>query len=125
DHAPHHFDEKNVEFANSPNGIVGFETALSLSYTKLVETKILSLPQLVDKLAAKPAQILKLKKGHLDINEDADLILVDFNKEYSIDVSKFASKSKNSPFNGYKVKGRNMMTIVSGKIVYEADEGIF
>jgi len=120
DHAPHHSDEKNVEFENAPNGIVGFETALPLSFTRLVETKVLTLPELVDKLSAKPAKILNLKKGLIDINEDADLIIVDFDTEYTIDVSKFASKSKNSPFNGYKVKGMNMMTIAGGKIVYEA-----
>jgi len=122
DHAPHHFDEKNVEFDNAPNGIVGFETALSLSYTALVETKVITLPQLVEKLSTGPARILNLKKGVIDVNEDADLILVDFDTEYTIDVSEFASRGKNSPFDGFKVKGKNMMTIVGGKIVYVADD---
>lgn len=119
DHAPQHHDDKNVEFESAPNGIVGFETALSLSYTHLVEKGILSLPQLVEKLSTNPASMLHLDKGTIDCGKTADLILVDFNAGYTVDVSSFASKSKNSPYDGYKVKGRVMATIVGGKIVYE------
>lgn len=118
DHAPHHNDEKNVEFEKALNGIVGFETALALTYTTLVDKGILSLSQMVEKLSTKPAQILGLDKGTVACGKDADLILVDFDNEYTIDVSGFASKSKNSPYDGYKVKGRVMATLVSGKAVY-------
>jgi len=119
DHAPHHFDEKNVEFEKAANGIVGFETALALSYTQLVDKGYLSLPQMIEKLTVNPAQMLKIDKGKIECGKPADIILVDFDNEYRVDVSKFASKSKNSPFDGFSVKGRVMTTIVGGKIVYE------
>lgn len=119
DHAPHHFDEKNVEFEKAANGIVGFETALALSYTELVEKGHLSLQQMVEKLTVNPAKILKIDKGTLECGKSADIILVDFDHEYEVDVSKFESKSKNSPFDGFKVKGRVMMTMVGGKIMYD------
>ncbi|NLO93319.1 MAG: dihydroorotase [Clostridiaceae bacterium] len=122
DHAPHHRDEKNVEFERAANGIVGFETALSLSYTNLVEAGYLSFSQMLHKLTVNPAKMLKLDKGVLKCGKSADLILVDFDNEYTVDVSKFASKSKNSPFDGFKVKGRVLLTMVGGKISY-SDEG--
>lgn len=118
DHAPHHPDEKNVEFDRALHGIVGFETALPLTYTALVETGVLSLTQMVEKLAARPAEILHLDKGTVACGKDADLVLVDFDNEYTIDVSSFLSKSKNSPYDGYKVKGRVMATLVGGRIAY-------
>lgn len=119
DHAPHHFDEKNVEFEKAANGIVGFETALALSYTGLVEKGHLSFQQMIEKLTVNPAEMLKIDKGTLEEGKTADIILVDFDNEYKVDVSKFVSKGKNSPFDGFKVKGRVMTTIVGGKIVYE------
>ena len=119
DHAPHHFDEKNVEFEKAANGIVGFETALALSYTELVEKGHISLLQMIEKLTINPAQMLKIDKGKIECGKAADIILVDFDNEYRVDVSKFASKGKNSPFDGFKVKGRVKTTIVGGKIVYE------
>ena len=117
DHAPHHRDEKNVEFDSALNGIVGFETALPLAITYLVDTGILTLNQLVDKMAAKPSEILGIQKGDIREGEDADLALVDLNEVYTIDVNSFLSKSRNSPFNGYKVRGRVKYTIVNGRIV--------
>lgn len=119
DHAPHHFDEKNVEFEKAANGIVGFETALALSYTGLVEKGHLSFQQMIEKLTVNPAEMLKIDKGTLEEGKTADIILVDFDNEYKVDVSKFVSKGKNSPFDGFKVKGRVMTTIVGGKFVYE------
>ena len=119
DHAPHHRDEKNVEFDLAANGIVGFETALALTYTYLVETGKLSITDMVEKLASRPAEILHLDKGTIACGKTADLILVDFDTEYAIDVSGFVSKGKNSPYDGYKVKGRVMATLVNGKVVYE------
>lgn len=122
DHAPHHEDEKNIEFEKAANGIVGFETALALSYTELVEKGYLSFSQMLDKLTVNPAKMLKLDKGTLECKKAADLVLVDFDNEYIVDVSKFASKSKNSPFDGYKLKGKVMMTMVGGRISYKDDE---
>ncbi|HHW22683.1 MAG TPA: dihydroorotase [Clostridiaceae bacterium] len=119
DHAPHHIDEKNVEFEKAANGIVGFETALALGYSYLVEQGHLTLSGLIRKMTVNPARMLKIDKGTLECGKAADLIIVDFDNEYKIDVSKFASKSKNSPFDGFMVKGRVMTTMVNGKIVYQ------
>ena len=123
DHAPHHIDEKNVEFDKALNGIVGFETAFALTYTELVENGVLSLSQMVDKLCVNPSKMLNLDKGAVSCGKAADLILVDLDSEYEVDVKSFASKSKNSPYHGFKVKGRVMTTIVGGNIVYEYKEG--
>jgi len=117
DHAPHHADEKNVEFEKAANGIVGFETALPLSYTALVATGKLSMPDLVQKLCKGPSDILKINKGELKVGSAADITIFDQSQGYRIDVTRFASKSKNSPFNDYPVTGRVISTIVGGKIV--------
>ncbi len=117
DHAPHHNDEKICEFDIAANGIVGFETALPLTITYLVETGILTMKELVQKMCINPASILGLNKGSLGINRPADIIVIDKDEEFTIDVSKFQSKSKNSPYNGYKLKGRVHFTIVNGKVV--------
>jgi len=118
DHAPHHFDEKNVEFELAPNGIVGFETALPLALTYLVRPGILTLNQLVDKMATRPAEILKINKGDIRVGADADLVLVNLDEEYIIDPDEFLCKSKNTPFGGFRVYGRVKYTFVGGKIVY-------
>lgn len=118
DHAPHHADEKNVEFEKAANGIVGFETALALGYTYLVDQGHLTLPELIRKMTVNPARMLRIDKGTLECGKAADVILVDLDNEYTIDASKFASKSKNSPFDGFRVKGRVKTTIVNGKIVW-------
>lgn len=119
DHAPHHFDEKNVEFEMALNGIVGFETALPLALTYLVRPGILNLNQLIDKMSTKPSEILKIDKGDIRAEADADLVLVNLDEEYTIDTNDFLSKSKNSPFGGFKVTGRVKYTLVGGKIVYQ------
>ena len=119
DHAPHHNDEKNVEFDSALNGIVGFETALPLAITYLVDTGVLTLNQLVDKMAAKPSEILGIRKGDIREGLDADLTIIDRNADYTIDINSFLSKSRNSPFNGYKVRGKVKYTIVGGRIAYE------
>ena len=131
DHAPHHRDEKLVEFENAPNGIVGFETAFSLSVTYLVETGVLTISQLVEKLASKPAEILGIGsrtlkgqasegRGALKEGGPADVTLADLSKTWTVDVNRFASKSKNSPFNGMELKGQILYTLVDGKVVYKA-----
>ncbi len=117
DHAPHHSDEKRCEFSLANNGIVGFETAFALANTKLVNSKNLSLEQLVQKMSVTPSKILGLKSGHIEVGRPADICIVDAGKEYTVDISNFASKSKNSPFDGWKLKGTVEYTIVDGKVI--------
>lgn len=117
DHAPHNIEEKNIEFDSASSGMVGLETALALVLTKLVNTKVLSLKEAVKKLTAGPAKVLNLDKGTLKVGVDADVIIVDPKTEWTVDASKFASKSKNTPFNGWKLKGKVLYTIVSGKVI--------
>jgi dihydroorotase len=119
DHAPHHPDEKNVEFDSAPNGIIGFETALPLALAVLVEGGILSLNQLIDKMAYKPSEILGIHKGDIREGVEADLAIIDLNRAYIIDPGEFLSKARNTPFNGREVKGRVRYTLVRGRIVYE------
>ena len=117
DHAPHHVDEKNLEFGYAANGMVGFETALPLALTYLYHAGRMSLEDIVAKMTINPANMLKLAKGSLSVGKAADVTIFDPNEEYTIDISKFESKSKNSPYNGYAVKGAVKYTIVDGKIV--------
>ena len=117
DHAPHDITDKQVEYQNACFGIVGLETALPLSL-KLVDEKILSMSDAIRKLTATPAQIFNLDVGNLSIGKEADVLIFNPDIKYSIDVSKFHSKSKNSPFDGWKVKGKVFHTLARGKIVY-------
>jgi len=117
DHAPHRVEEKNVEFARAANGMVGLETALALVLTELVDTKILPIKKAIEKLTVNPAKILNLKKGALKVGWDADLTIVDPNQEWMVDVNHFASKSKNSPYHDWKLKGAVIYTIVGGRVV--------
>lgn len=119
DHAPHSAKEKAKSMAESPFGIVGLETAFCLSVTELVEQGYLSKMQLVEKMSYNPAKIIGVDKGQLVEGKAADIVIADFDEEYIIDVSKFASKGKNTPFGGRKVKGRVYQTIVDGKVVYD------
>jgi len=117
DHAPHSEDEKNVEFDIAPFGIVGLETALPLSL-KLVEDKVLTINQVIEKLTINPAKIVNSDKGTLKKNKIADITIFDPNDEYNIDKNNFYSKGKNTPFQDWKVRGKVKYTIVSGKVVY-------
>jgi dihydroorotase len=117
DHAPHHIDEKRVEFNLAANGMVGFETALPLAITYLVKPGHLTMQQLVDKMCINPSRILGLNKGTIEVGRQADITIVDLDDEYVVDLEKFQSKSKNSPFNGYKLYGTVNSTIVNGKAV--------
>lgn len=117
DHAPHHIDEKNCEFALALNGIIGLETSLPLSITYLVDKGVLTLNELLKKMCVNPANILGLNKGTLSVNRSADVVIFDPNEKYTIDVSGFKSKSKNSPFDGFNVQGKVKYTIVNGKII--------
>ena len=117
DHAPHDITDKQVEYQNACFGIVGLETALPLSL-KLVDEKILSMSDAIRKLTATPAQIFNLDAGNLSIGKEADVLIFNPDIKYSIDVSKFHSKSKNSPFDGWKVKGKVLHTLARGKVIY-------
>ena len=121
DHAPHTQEEKESEFDHAPFGMIGFETAVGLTITELVDKKILTLPQMAEKMSAMPACILGLKKkGIIKEGNDADLTIIDPQKEWVFKKEDIISKSKNSPFIGRKFKGFVEMTIYNGKVVYEA-----
>lgn len=117
DHAPHHIDEKNLEFAAAKNGIVGFETALGLGITYLVRSGRLSLSEFLKKMTCNPADILHCTCGRLYEGGEADVVVFDMENPYTVCVEQFASKSKNSPYDGWELYGRVCATIVSGKIV--------
>ncbi len=119
DHAPHAMQEKQQEFAAAPNGIVGLETAWPLTLT-LVEEGVLSLEAAVAKLTTEPARAFSLKKGTLAPGADADVVITDLQESWEVDPARFRSKSRNTPFAGWKVKGRVTTTLVGGRIVYEA-----
>jgi dihydroorotase len=124
DHAPHHIDEKNVEFSIAMNGIVGLETALPLTL-KLVEDGLIDLSKAVALLTCGPALLtcgpaasLGLPVGQLAEGGNADVTVLDPTLEWTVEAQKLASKSKNTPFDGWKMKGAAVCTIVSGKVAY-------
>lgn len=120
DHAPHHVDEKSVEYNLAAFGISGIETSFALSYTNLVRGGVLTLEQLAERMSTAPARILNLEGGELKEGGVADIMLADLNEKYVIDSKKFVSKGKNTPFDGTEVYGRVKYTIVDGKIKYSA-----
>jgi len=119
DHAPHHEDEKNCEFEEAMNGIIGLETAVPLCISELVQTNTLTPMQMIATLSTNPAKILGLDKGTLQPGTTADITIINPNKTYVIDKNTFHSKSRNTPFHGREVTGRVTHTIVGGKVVYE------
>jgi dihydroorotase len=116
DHAPHHLDEKDIEFNLAMNGIIGLETSLPLSLA-LVADGVLTLPALVEKMSCAPARILGLDRGTLKPGVVADITVIDPEREWTVEEEKLASKSKNSPFLGWNLKGRAAYTILAGKVV--------
>ena len=121
DHAPHAPQEKQQEFTEAPFGIVGLETALPLTLA-LVDEGILSLESAVAKLTVQPAKAFGLAKGTLAVGADADLVLIDPQAQWEVDPTRFRSKSRNTPFAGWKVKGVVTMTMVDGRLVFHAGE---
>lgn len=120
DHAPHSEEEKNKSMKEAMFGIVGLETMASLTYTELVDTGVLTPMQMAEKTSYYPAKILGLQdKGAVSEGKIADLVIFDPNREYIIDKNTFFSKGKNTPFDGWKVKGDVRYTLVDGTIVYE------
>ena len=120
DHAPHDRVDKQVEFSKACFGIVGLETALPLTL-KMVDEKIISLERAIDMLTFQPNQLFKLDKGSLGIGKAADITLFDEKMEYTIDPSQFRSRSKNSPYKGWKVRGKVLRTLVNGKTVFKCN----
>ena len=118
DHAPHCDYEKEVEFDYAPFGITGLETELALSLMQLYHGKRSSLPDLIAKYTVNPARLLNLPKGTLAVGADADVTVFDPDREWIFERAATASKSTNSPFFGWKLKGRAVATIVGGKKVW-------
>ena len=122
DHAPHHRDEKMVEYNLAAFGISGIETSFSLSYTYLVKGGVLTLSQLAQRMSENPASVLGLEGGKLEEGGVADVMLADLSKRYVIDSKDFLSKGKNTPFNGTEVYGKVVYTLVDGEIKYRDKE---
>jgi dihydroorotase len=121
DHAPHHYDEKEREFADAPNGIVGLETALAVLVTWLVEPGIITYAQLVDKMACAPARIFNLPGGSLKRGGVADVTVFDPAREWTVDPARFRSKGRNSPYAGRTLRGRAVCTVVGGRVAFREE----
>jgi dihydroorotase len=117
DHAPHTSIEKEVEFDRAANGVIGLETSLSLGL-KLVEEKVLTIESLVEKMSANPAIILGLENG-IKIGNMADITIIDPDVPFKVDSERFCSKSRNTPFNGWDMRGKAVFTMVEGRIVFD------
>ncbi len=121
DHAPHHDDEKDIEFSLAKNGMLGFETAFALAYELLVKKHGLALGDLSRMLCAAPEKLLKIGRGAFDLGAFADFVIIDLDKTWQVDRFKTKSKSHNSPYHGRQMYGRVERTFVSGKEVYHAE----
>lgn len=119
DHAPHGVMDKQVEFDKAMNGVIGLETALTLTLEQ-VRANVLTPSRAVELLSSAPARVFGLPGGHLGVGAAGDVTVVDPDAEWTVDTARFESKSRNSPFHGRRVKGRALMTIVSGRVVFDA-----
>jgi len=118
DHAPHHYDAKEREFDDAPNGIIGLETALGLALTELVESGLLDLPTLITRMSTMPARIFNLPGGTLAKGAAGDVVVIDAGAQWTVDPQTFYSKSRNTPFGGRRLQGRADVTIVRGQVVF-------
>lgn len=116
DHAPHLDSEKELGFQEAPFGVIGLETALPLFIQALIEPKVLDWPRLIAALSTRPAELLGIPGGTLKVGSIADVTVIDPDTEWTIDAAAFRSKSRNTPFGGWKVRGRAAMTIVGGEL---------
>lgn len=121
DHAPHHYDAKEREFDDAPNGIIGLETAFGLAVTELVGSGVLTLCDLIDRMSAAPARIFNLPGGSLAPGAPADVTISDPSAQWTVDPSRFYSRSRNTPFGGRRLTGRAELTIVRGQVVYRRE----
>jgi dihydroorotase len=119
DHAPHHYDAKEREFDDAPNGIIGLETALGLAISELVEPGLLTLPELVNRMSTMPARIFNLPGGTLGTGSPADVLIADPKAGWVVNPAEFFSKSRNTPFVGRRLTGRADVTIVGGQVVFQ------
>ena len=119
DHAPHSAEEKARGLEGAPSGMVGLETSLGITLTQFYHNGALTLPEIIAKMTVNPARILNLDKGRISIGSDADLVVFDPNESWVVDANEFASKGRNTPFNGKTLKGKVKYTIVNGKIIYQ------
>jgi dihydroorotase len=122
DHAPHHYDEKNVEFDRAPFGIVGLETAVPLAVTRLVDAGRITLPRMIELMSTNPARLLKLPGGTLSVGAPADLTILAPEMPVRIDARRLRSRSKNTPFDGWELRGGVVATMVNGRTVYVNDD---
>jgi dihydroorotase len=120
DHAPHHYDEKEREFADAPNGIVGLETALAVNCTWLLHRGALTLGQMVDAMSCKPARVFGLPGGTLRAGSPADVSVFDPGRAWTVDPARFKSKGRNTPYGGMRLTGSAVCTVVGGRVVYRA-----
>jgi dihydroorotase len=120
DHAPHHADEKMVEFDRAPFGITGLETAVPLVFDRLVHAGRISVKRAIELLSTNPARVLNLPGGSLAEGAPADIIVIDPDRRVTIDASRHVSKSKNTPFNGWELRGAVAYTLVGGRIVHRS-----
>jgi dihydroorotase len=124
DHAPHHYDEKEQAFEDAPFGLIGLETALGLALTELVGKGVLTLSRLVDRMSCAPARAFALPGGTLRAGSDADVTVFDPALDWVVEPARFLSRSRNSPFAGFHLRGAAVRTIVGGRVVWErAREG--
>ena len=117
DHAPHHQDEKRVEFHLAASGISGFETAFCVSHTELVKKGYLTLPQLIERMSTRPAQLLGVPGGELGVGAVADLVVLDPERAVTVDASRFVSRGHNTPFDGKTYTGAVVMTMAGGRVI--------
>jgi len=121
DDAPHHYDEKEREFADAPNGIIGLETALAVNITWLVKSGIIDVPLRVERMSCAPARVFKLPGGTLRRGAAADVTVFDPAAEWVVDAKSFRSKGRNTPYAGKTLYGRTRATIVGGRVAYRAE----
>jgi dihydroorotase len=121
DHAPQTKEDKDKNLEEAANGIIGIVTALGLALTELVHKRKMSLEDLIKRMSYIPAKLLNIPKGTLKIGKDADITIIDLEKEWVVEVDQFYSKGRNTPFDGWKLKGKAVMTLVSGEIKYVAN----
>ncbi len=117
DHAPHAYEEKDVEFRYAPSGFTGLETSLGVILTELYHTGEFTLPEIIDRMSSRPAGVLKVAGGTLKEGAAADITVIDPDKEWTVDCDRFYTRGKASPFAGRRLKGQAVMTVVDGKIV--------
>jgi dihydroorotase len=123
DHAPHHADEKALEYDRAPFGITGLETAIGLTFNELVHKGVIGLERLVELCASNPAKILRLKeRGTLKPGSIADITIIDPSREWTFDAAHSRSKSRNTPFNGWKFTGKAVATVIGGRFVFDEIE---